>query len=348
MHEMHEIEEKYKNIKQRGEYVSSIEKFIENLKTRADTARKNRSADKETMRKQFIDMLGFPLNCYCHENYMKEKIGKTNVITEPVTEDGDMIATRYQLEVMPDFWFSGILYEKKEKGDEKNALVIAQHGGGGTSEIVGSLVFNSANYNHMVKRILKKGIIAFAPQLLLWDSNVYGNSGYDRTHIDQTLKQFGGSITALEIFCIMRSIDYFADLDYVDENKIGMAGPSYGGMYTLYTAAADTRIKVALSSIWFQKGAGHYWPDTSHFNQYSLFSTEDVGSLVLPRKLYVELGNRDELFPLEGAVEYVKKLTEKAENENCAASLKTKIFDGGHEFDKADDGVNFFIENLMG
>ena len=333
------IDIKFKNIRQRDEYGKSIVQLIETLSSKADMTRKS-NLDKEALRKQYIDTLGYPLNCY--EQFKPLAI---NVKTESLTEDETMTAVWYQLEVMENFWFSGILYEPKEKSPCKNALVIAQHGGGGSAEIVGSLVLDSDNYNHMVKRVLRKGISVFAPQLLLWSTDVYKSRGYNRNDLDHRLKQFGGSITALEIFCIKRSIDYFSD--FFDENKIGMLGLSYGGMYALYTAAADTRIKSTLSSCWFGERLDHIWTDWVYFNQLNVFSTEEAGSLVLPRKLYVEIGKEDDYFSPEKAELYLKNLEEYAKIFNCADSLKISVFDGDHELDKAACGIEFFIKGLL-
>jgi dienelactone hydrolase len=338
-------ENEFENLRQRDEYFGSMQKLLGDLKNRAENSRKSEFAkpgNKEKLRRQYIDMLGYPLNTYAKE-------ANINVKTEPLIAAGgeDMAMTRYQLEVMPGFWFYGILYEhKKRDKSKKNALVIAQHGGGGTPELVGSLVFDSANYNHMVKRVISESVTVFAPQLLLWDAGNFGSEGYDRIETDKKLKQFGGSITGLEVYCIMRCIDYFAGLDNIDENRIGMVGLSYGGMYTVYAAAADTRIKVALSSCWFNDRLKHNWFDWVYFNQANLFFDAEVSSLILPRKLYIEIGKDDELFDPADAKADIIRLREYAENENCADSLVIKIFDGLHELDKSDDGINFFIGNL--
>jgi dienelactone hydrolase len=350
---MSKEETKYADIKQRDEYIKSVEKFVAGFGAKVENSRRNRTIDKEALRKQFIDMLGYPLNCY--EGYKKEAV---KIKTEPLEDKdgGNMIMTRYQLEIMPDFWFSGVLYEPEDTGESagKNALVIAQHGGGGTPELIGSLEHDSANYNHMVKRVIRKGITVFAPQLLIWDPAYFGNAGYNRTNTDQQLRQLGGSIAALEIFCIMRSIDYFTGLDHIDENRVGMMGLSYGGMYTLYTAAADTRIKAALSSCWcgdrlekIWAEQNTIWTDWMFFDQYNICACEEIGSLILPRKLYVEIGKGDPLMTPENAEPYLRRLAEYAEKENCADSLKTKVFDGVHEVDRSDDGINFFVGNLL-
>ena len=334
----------YENLRQRNEYVSSIEKLLENLRCGSKANRLIEDADRETLRKKYIDMLGYPLtrnNSKCCE---KTEISVKN---EYLGEHENMSMTRYQLEVMPDFWFYGILYEPKEKSDSgKDALVIAQHGGLGSPEIVGSLVHDSANYNHMVKRVVRKGIKVFAPQLLLWEQEFYKGGNYNRLEVDKKLKQCGGSVTALEIYCIMRSIDYFSGLEDVDENRIGMLGLSYGGLYTLYTAAADTRIKVALSSCWFNDRLKYNNHDWTFFNQANSFCDAEIGYLVLPRKLYIEIGKDDALFNSGDAEEEIQRLRKYAGEDNCPDSLKIKVFDGLHELDKSDDGINFLLENL--
>jgi len=336
-------ETEYKYLRQRDEYTDSIGKLLDRLKIRAEQNRREaftKAGSKEKLRSKYIAMLGYPLTSYVSDPRFAVK-------TEAPTEHENMIVTRYQLEVIPGFWFYGILYEHKEGGRSKgNALVIAQHGGLGTPEVVGSLVQDSANYNHIVKRIIDKNIKVFAPQLLLWDQSFYGGREYDRNAADTKLKQFGGSITGLEVYCIMRCIDYFADLDWIDENRIGMIGLSYGGMYTVYTAAADTRIKVALSSCWFNDRLKYNWFDWVYFDQANMFMDAEVASLILPRKLYIEIASSDELFDYNNAEADIRRLSEYAENENCLDSLKIKIFDGVHEFDKSDDGINFFLEYL--
>ena len=66
---------------------------------------------------------------------------------------------------------------------------------------------------------------------------------YDRVKINNDLKRFGLSITAIEIKGIMKAIDYLIENEAFDKEKIGMTGLSYGGYYTLYTMAAEKRIK---------------------------------------------------------------------------------------------------------
>lgn len=341
------------NLRQRNEYLQSVDKLLETLKEKAVNNRRDTvtNTGKEELRKQFVDMLGYPLNRYGSSGNLNNVI---NIKTDPPIEhkDGDMIVTRYQLEVMPDFWFYGILYEAKENPEspaDKNALVLALHGGGGDPEVIGDFDMPSGNYSQMVKRVVRKGIKVFAPQLLIWNHVHLKGPEYNRVDVDKKLKAFGGSITALEVYCMMRCIDYFSGLDNMDENRVGIVGLSYGGMYTMYTAAADTRIKVALSSCWFNdrsryRGDGD--TDWSYFNLANTFYDAEVGLLVLPRKLFVEIGGEDGHFEPQYAAEDIKRLEQYAKAENCEDSLRINVFKGGHELDKANDGIDFLLKNL--
>jgi hypothetical protein len=46
----------------------------------------------------------------------------------------------------------------------------------------------------------------------------------------------------------MRAIDYLETLDFVDPDRIGMIGHSYGGHSTIFATALEPRIKVAVAN----------------------------------------------------------------------------------------------------
>lgn len=98
----------------------------------------------------------------------------------------------------------------------------------------------------MTRRVLRHGIAVFAPQLFRWDEK-YGRRP-DSGQMDQQCKQLGGSLAALEIHMLRRALDYLATRAEIIPGRIGMIGLSYGGFHTLFTTAAEPRIKVAVSS----------------------------------------------------------------------------------------------------
>lgn len=308
----------------RKDYLKSVEKFIENRQEEFKSLRKNYCKaileTPETYRTEYLKMLGYPLNEPRDENTVP-KVNKSFV-----GEDKFCKIYSLQIEVIKGFKFYGLYFKTKQTA--KAPLVISQHGGLGTPELCSSFK-DSSNYNNMTRRIADKGVNVFAPQLLLWRRDG-DEPDFDRHNLDGALKQVGSSLTALEIYCLQRSLDYFCSLPEIDENNIGMVGLSYGGYYTLHLAAADKRIKSAITCSHFNNRSKYCWSDYCYLNSLKKFSDAEVALLVRPRKLQIFVGNNDHLFDhLQAKAEYNAI---KEYDKNADEWLSFEIFDGTHEF----------------
>ena len=197
------------------------------------------------------------------------------------------------------------------------------------------------NYNNMLERVIKYKVNAFAPQLLLWADEY--NVKYDRREVDARLKRVGSSITAVEIYGIMRIIDWFEAKEYVSD--IGMVGLSYGGFYTLYTAAIDTRIKSAVSCAFFNKRDQYPWSDWTWDCSAEKFDDAEIACLVYPRKLWIGIGNVDETFDYKYGVESFEKLKKLCKSVGTDW-VNLKVFDGVHEFFKDDEEIQRLISDI--
>ncbi|MBQ4526907.1 MAG: dienelactone hydrolase family protein [Clostridia bacterium] len=332
-------ENRWQGNEYRQEYLNGINNIVNVLRKNADETRINRRSDilnnVDFYRKKLGEMLGYPLN----KSFDTDDI--PNIKKTFVAKDGMISIYRVQIEVLKDLWFYGLYFEHDD--NNKHPLVICQHGGMGTPEICSSL-FDSSNYNNMTKRVLSYGVNAFAPQLLLWHSNTYGID-YDRREIDQSLKQVGSSITAIEVYAIMKSINYFCSLHQIDTSKIGMVGLSYGGFYTLFTTACDTRIKAALSSSFYNNRYEHNWSDWVWQNSAGEFLDSEVALLVYPRYLSIVVGNDDPLFKAESAKKEFDSMMELC-NKNHEW-IKFDIFEGVHEFPTQEDYLKNWMEKFM-
>lgn len=286
-------------------------------------------------RNEFIKMLGWPLTQYSNA------LPKPEAEIEFVAEDDFGKIYRLNIRAMPKVNTYGILF--LPKGNGPFPLIIAQHGGLGTPELCSGF-FGSDNYNDMTRRVLKNGVAVFCPQLLLW-ADEFGPE-YNRQTIDQQLKQLGGSITALEIFKIRRSIDYFLTREDIIHNQIGMIGLSYGGFYTLFTTAVDLRIQAALSSCFFNNRHIYGWHDWTWFNSANTFFDAEVCALICPRPLYIEVAKNDELFDVKYAAPEYKKVMRIYEQLGVSQSLKYKEFNGVHELDKDNEGISFICNKI--
>ncbi len=332
---MYQESENYGN-NYRACYLEGLKKLVEDRRSSAALSREQFAANivknREVYRKQYMDMLGWPLNV--------QPVPVRSVVETPVYQDADVEITRIQLEIFEGLLFYGILHRHKQEAPLP--LVIAQHGGLGTPELCSSF-FDSENYHDMTQRIFRKGVNVFAPQLNLWETGRFGPEG-DRDNIDYQLKQLGGSITALEIYCIQRCMDYFAQKHWCDQT-FGMVGLSYGGFYAMYTAAVDTRIKAALSCSHFNDRTKYNWPSKNFLNAANTFCDAEVAALVAPRYLAIEVGSNDELFSVESAKEEFSRLQKYILD--WKSYFRYHIFEGTHEFcPEDDDAIDWMLAML--
>jgi dienelactone hydrolase len=91
------------------------------------------------------------------------------------------------------------------------------------------------------------GFVALAPDYLRDGERIKpGRRPYDTTDFYDEFPDW--SIHGKDVWDTMRAIDYLETLDFVDPEKIGMTGHSYGGHSTIFAAALEPRIKVAVAN----------------------------------------------------------------------------------------------------
>ncbi len=322
--------------KYKEEYVAGLDAIIqkrqaEQAKLREEYA-KEIIANPEKARDEFKVMLGWPLT----DN---SKRTVPSVRLEKLSDEDGYTLYRTQLEVLDGLWLTGLFF----KQNKTDPLVVVQHGGGGTPELIsGAHDGFTGNYNDMLERSLKYGVHVFAPQLLLWEEK-YGIT-FNRQDIDAKLKRVGSSITAIEVYAIQRVLDYFEVQDYV--TNFGMVGLSYGGFYTLFTTAVDERIKSAISCAFFNSRDAHPWIDWTWFDFAKSFDDAEIALLCYPRNLCVQIADNDELFKCEVGVASNEKLLEYCKDVGTDW-YQFVVFEGAHEFCKDDKYIEKLVNDIM-
>ncbi len=332
----------------RSEYLQSVLEFIdkkykESYDKRASFMPAEDFPEKqEYYRGEYLKMIGSPVKEYPTDipNAKKELIG----------EDDFGTAYRMQIEVMPDFWFYGILTVPHNA--KKAPLVIAQHGGWGIPELCCDMAGEN-NYDNFTKLALEEGMVVFAPQLLLWcfdtetgENRVAVDVSFDRKEIDRKLKHLGLSITGLEVFCIRRCIDHLSTLDFIDESKIGMTGLSYGGYFSIYTAAAEPRIKSVYTAAAFNDRTKIAFMDWMYKDAANTFLDGEVAGLCAPRRLQIDVGKEDHVFDYTFAPDEAERAKKYYKSLNAEDNFYFNLWDGGHKFDASRKGFRFFFDGL--
>lgn len=330
-----------KNTSYRKDYLDGISNFLEKAKENAQSERfgfmtpEKYKENPEKYYNTFVDMLGFPLR-----ESREEKVTATK---EFVATDRNVNIFRMQLSIT-GIKFYGIYFEQVEKKSD-TPFVIALHGGEGTPELVGSIHNDSTNYNHLARRLTDRGCSVFCPQLMLWNLSMYGNE-YNRDDIRSKLQMLGGSITALEVFLLSRSLDYFIEEEKVCAERIGVAGLSYGGQYSMDLAAYDRRIRVCSSHGFFNNRYIYSEPDWCYPNELRTICDAEKAGLICPRALQIQVGDKDDIFSFSPAIEESKRAKEFFGVYGVPEQFDFYCFDGAHETDKSDRWVEFFMEKI--
>ena len=295
--------------------------------------RKDIMRTPEKYRAAFKSMLGWPLVDHVDE-------GLPDVTSVRLAHENGYTIYRMTFRLLGTANVTGLYFELD--GNEKRPLVIAQHGGWGSPEQISNLYGDTENYNHMAERVLERGAHVFAPQLLLWNPNKH-TTEYDRAKIDGRLKRVGSSITAVECYALKRILDYFEVRDNI--LSFGMLGLSYGGFWTLYFSAIDTRIRSAISCAFFNKRDQYPWTPWTWLGAAEKFDDAEVAALVYPRKLCIQIGKNDPLFDAKYGYESYEELVKICKDVGTDW-IDFMPFDGDHEFCKDDAPIDKMLKHL--
>ena len=255
--------------------------------------------------------------------------------------DGQGYIYRLVFKFEKNIEFCGLLFVPFDV-KEKTPLVVALHGGAGTPELMSDM-YGENYYSHITRRLLDRKVAVFCPQLLIWDDKRFGNK-YDRFALDAKFKMMGSSLIAFEAECIRGAIDYLSKETFIDQEKIGITGLSYGGYYSLICAILDERFKSVYSCCAFNDRMKNPRPDFVYKNMAENFLDAEMTALIFPRALYIEVGKYDGIFKCGGALSEIKELEKYYAKQ--PDRLVFSLVEGGHMYSSTDEGIDFLTNNL--
>jgi len=193
---------------------------------------------------------------------------------------------------------------------EPGPAILAIHGHGpGKARICGLLEEEhdeGAAYAHV---LASEGYVVLAPDL-----RGFGERGDwmpdDKYHCDWDLVcATMAGIVPLErnLWDLARALDVLCAHALVDPARVASAGLSYGGTCTLFLAALDHRVRVAIISGYLSSWrAAHTVPWNMCGSQVmpgQLGEIEhvDIAALIAPRPVLIETGTQDRIFPVASA-----------------------------------------------
>lgn len=264
---------------------------------------------------------------------------------EKTGEDATASYHRMWIPVGPDIDVYG-LYIVPKKAKLPAPLVISKHGGVGTPEL--ATFHGGTNYHDMVRGAVDQGYVVFAPLTIMLPTRDRDNGSPIppdiRKRLDARLRASGTSLAAVEVFKIVKALDALVRRKEVDAKRIGMVGLSYGGYYTLYTAALEPRITASVASCSFRDTpAGDDWKNPE--GRLIDLPSADLVKLICPRPLQVQAGVKDKGFPIDDVRRGIEKSTPCYQKLGLRDKFVYEEFEGGHEF-RGDIAWRFLKKHL--
>ena len=234
----------------------------------------------------------------------------------------------------------------------KLPLVLAQHGIGSTPERVFGIGDAEAYYHAYGLSLLDAGYAVLAP------SNI--RMGDPRRRLQRLCLLQGTTLAGVEVGALRRMLTFASELPEVDENRIAMWGISLGGMYTMFTAPLEKRIKVAINTAFFNDRFAKMAVSSPLYSCFldvneehiwipgwlsGGFDDANLAALTCPRAMQVQQGRADGIgwYPLQHAA--FEKAREPYDKLGLADRVDYVDHQGGHEI-MVKEGLAFLRERM--
>lgn len=240
------------------------------------------------------------------DEFYEEVIGRFHDPVQPFRprtrlfqETEKWIAYEVVLDVYPDVFAYGLLLIPKGiKAGEKRPVVVCQHGlEGRPQDTVGEKGYEA--YKAFSAKLAERGFVTFAPQNLYIFKDRFRSLQRKANPIKKTLFSI---ITPQH----QQMVDWLQTLDFVDGDRIGFYGLSYGGKTAMRVPALvpDYRLSICSADFneWVDKNASTLNPRSyTFFGEYEIFEFDlgstfnyaEMASLIAPRPFMVERGHND-------------------------------------------------------
>jgi dienelactone hydrolase len=197
--------------------------------------------------------------------------------------------------------------------------------------------------------LARRGYVVLAPDAICFeergphrgslDTPAQPAAGRDYERFEFTKRILHGSCLQTKmVWDMQRGLDYLQSRPEVDPARLGCIGHSLGGQQTLFLAALDERVQVAVSSCGFASMAAVLREGINHnFGAYvpGWLEHGDTGDLlasVAPRAFLALNGEADRIFPIDGLHDSYAVARPAYAAAGAAERLDLGIYPGGHGF----------------
>lgn len=276
--------------------------------------------------------------------FSREVIGEYPVPTSPLAPKSRLIEStpEYEVyEVVIELWhgipsFGYLLLPLGVVDGHPRPAVVCQHGLGGDPARV---IDADSPYHGLGRELASRGYVVYVPQ-----APFVGPMGDDFRVLQRKANPLGLSLFSFIVAQHQRILQWLGSLSFVDPERIGLYGLSYGGKTAMRVPAIVPGYAVSICSgdfnEWIMKNVStDFFSSYMFTGEYEMFEFDlghtfnyaEMAYLIAPRPFMVERGHTDACSTDEWvAFEYAKV---RRQYMRLGVPEKTEIefFDGGHE-----------------
>jgi hypothetical protein len=256
---------------------------------------------------------------------------------------------KFVFESRPGLYVLGYLLIPNESKPPHRAMICLPGHGRGVDDVVGidekgQDRADKPGYQHdFALQVVENGMAAVAIEQLAFGCRreaAARKGGLGRASCQPSAGAallLGENMTAWRVYDVMRTIDWIETRKELDAKRVGCMGISGGGLTTTFAAALEPRIRAAfvsgylntfLDSVYtISHCIDNYIPGILHWCEMY-----DVGGLIAPRPLFVESGDKDNIFPVHASRSSFERVKRVYEIFGKAGLAEQEVFPGEHSF----------------
>ena len=148
----------------------------------------------------------------------------------------------------------------------------------------------------------------------------------------------GYTPAGVEVWNVIRALDYLETRPEVDKDRFGITGRSGGAAMSWFSASVEPRIKAVAPVMGISTYAANVAANTQRRHCDCMFTINTYlhdmlhqGALIAPRPLYMMHGRQDRLFPVPGYEEFEQRVGKLYQSYGAGEKFKNLVVDTGHK-----------------
>ena len=182
------------------------------------------------------------------------------------------------------------------------------------------------------------------------DKSIIGNRDLCNLHYLRAT-MLGMTVLGMNVHDGGCALDYLCEQDFVDGDRIGVMGLSFGGTMATWISICDLRISATNIMCYSDRFADFAFRDIKTCGSqitpglYAIADLPDLHGLIAPRPLLVEIGTLDGVFQIDSAMSCYHEVEKIYAAAGAANSLQLDLFEGKHQWSGRSSAA-FFARHL--